>query len=126
MNATNYLPTFTKNQFEELQNSPQKENQQNAMLKISKGLVNDIRQNECLFCEKAFDSVDVVFVHMTSHNFRFSYLSRLIDQSGLLKYIAKQIEIRHFCIFWHRHFWSLRAVRNHMIDLYHCLYELNE
>jgi pre-60S factor REI1 len=82
--------------------------------------------NECLFCNKTFDTVELAFEHMTHHGFRFCYPAQLFDPDGPMRYFSEKVAIGHCCINCGKQFKSINAVRDHMVGTSHCFYEFDD
>lgn len=84
------------------------------------------KENECLFCGKLFDNAELALEHMSSHSFRIPYPDKIKDKQKLMNYLAEKVGIGNCCVYCHRFFRSLNAVRDHMIGKCHCAITFDE
>ena len=79
------------------------------------------RYNESLFDGHSSASFAANVGYMRStHNFYVPEEAALIDAKGLFSYLQEKIYRRHTCIYCHRRFRTLEAVRTHMEAKSHC------
>ncbi|XP_058453496.1 cytoplasmic 60S subunit biogenesis factor ZNF622 [Malaya genurostris] len=85
---------------------------------------NPIENNDCLFCLHHSEDIIKNIKHMSvSHSFFIPDAEYCIDVEGLLSYLAEKICKDFICIWCNekgRTFYSLDAVRNHMVEKGHC------
>lgn len=85
---------------------------------------NPIENNDCLFCKNHSDDLIQNIKHMSvSHSFFIPDAEYCIDIEGLLNYLAEKICKDFICIWCNekgKTFYSLDAVRNHMVEKGHC------
>ncbi|KAG8988259.1 hypothetical protein FRB90_002860 [Tulasnella sp. 427] len=78
----------------------------------------------CLFCASNLESVEVNVDHMhREHGFFIPDKEYLVDLPGLLTYIGDKIAVENICIWCNgrgKAFYTLDAVRKHMLDKSHC------
>lgn len=90
-----------------------------AELKVQTG--RRLGSLECGFCGVTSATADDNASHMgTEHGFFIPELEYLVNLEGLLAYLGDKIGVGHCCVWCHRVFESLGAVRQHMADLSHC------
>merc|ERR1712235_160442 len=84
----------------------------------------EIPLNECFFSGHISDSIEANLKHMeTKFGFFIPCIENLADRDGLLRYIARKIGVGNVCIWCNemgKAFYSLAAVRQHMIEQGHC------
>jgi len=84
----------------------------------------EIPLNECFFSGHISESIEANLRHMeTKYGFFIPCIENLADRDGLLKYIARKIGVGNVCIWCNemgKAFYSLAAVRQHMIEQGHC------
>jgi len=79
-----------------------------------------IEENECLFCNFKGQSFEEKMKHMIDeHTFYVPDIEYVSDLKGLMKYLADKISIGNTCIYCHKMFHSLEAIRKHMFDKGH-------
>lgn len=85
---------------------------------------NPIENNDCLFCQNHSEDLVQNVKHMSvKHSFFIPDAEFCIDVEGLLGYLAEKICRDFICIWCNekgRTFYSLDAVRNHMVEKGHC------
>lgn len=85
---------------------------------------NPIENNDCLFCLNHSEDLVQNVKHMSvKHSFFIPDAEFCIDVEGLLGYLAEKICRDYICIWCNekgRTFYSLDAVRNHMVEKGHC------
>ncbi|XP_058823881.1 cytoplasmic 60S subunit biogenesis factor ZNF622 [Topomyia yanbarensis] len=85
---------------------------------------NPIENNDCLFCLNHSEDIIKNIKHMSvKHSFFIPDAEYCIDVEGLLTYLAEKICRDFICIWCNekgRTFYSLDAVRNHMVEKGHC------
>uniref|UniRef100_A0A8D8J2M7 Zinc finger protein 622 n=3 Tax=Culex pipiens TaxID=7175 RepID=A0A8D8J2M7_CULPI len=85
---------------------------------------NPIENNDCLFCLNHCEDLIQNVKHMSvKHSFFIPDAEFCIDVEGLLGYLAEKICRDFICIWCNekgRTFYSLDAVRNHMVEKGHC------
>ncbi|XP_055550226.1 cytoplasmic 60S subunit biogenesis factor ZNF622 [Wyeomyia smithii] len=85
---------------------------------------NPIENNDCLFCQHHSEDLIKCIKHMSiAHSFFIPDAEYCIDVEGLLTYLAEKICRDFICIWCNekgRTFYSLDAVRNHMVEKGHC------
>jgi len=83
----------------------------------------EIPLNECFFTGKVFNTVDENVKHMESLGFFIPDKEHLVDRDGLLRYVARKIGVGNVCLVCNENgkaFYSLAAVRQHMLSQGHC------
>uniref|UniRef100_A0A182Q4F8 C2H2-type domain-containing protein n=1 Tax=Anopheles farauti TaxID=69004 RepID=A0A182Q4F8_9DIPT len=85
---------------------------------------NPIERNDCIFCPHHSEDLLENIKHMSVvHSFFIPDAEFCIDVEGLLAYLAEKV-CRDFICLWcnerGRTFYSMEAVRNHMIEKVHC------
>ncbi|KXJ70241.1 hypothetical protein RP20_CCG024391 [Aedes albopictus] len=85
---------------------------------------NPIENNDCLFCPNHSEDLIQNIKHMSvKHSFFIPDAEYCVDVEGLLGYLAEKICREFICIWCNekgRTFYSLDAVRNHMVEKGHC------
>ncbi|XP_055614150.1 cytoplasmic 60S subunit biogenesis factor ZNF622 [Uranotaenia lowii] len=85
---------------------------------------NPIEKNDCLFCQNHSEDLIKNIKHMSvAHSFFIPDAEFCIDVEGLLNYLAEKVCRDYICIWCNekgRTFYSLDAVRNHMVEKGHC------
>lgn len=85
---------------------------------------NPIENNDCLFCAQHSEDLVANVKHMSvKHSFFIPDAEYCIDVEGLLGYLAEKICRDFICIWCNekgRTFYSLDAVKNHMVEKGHC------
>ncbi|XP_055639213.1 cytoplasmic 60S subunit biogenesis factor ZNF622 [Toxorhynchites rutilus septentrionalis] len=85
---------------------------------------NPIENNDCLFCMHHSEDLVGNIKHMSvSHSFFIPDAEYCVDLESLLSYLAEKICREFICIWCNekgRTFYSLDAVRNHMVEKGHC------
>lgn len=85
---------------------------------------NPIENNDCLFCPNHSEDLISNIKHMSvKHSFFIPDAEYCVDVEGLLGYLAEKICRDFICIWCNekgRTFYSLDAVRNHMVEKGHC------
>ncbi|XP_046382892.1 zinc finger protein 622 [Ischnura elegans] len=80
--------------------------------------------NDCLFCNHHSCNVEKNLKHMTLvHSFFVPDVEYVVDMDGLLTYLGEKVGEGFMCLWCNtrgRTFYSLEAVRKHMIDKGHC------
>jgi pre-60S factor REI1 len=108
------------------QSESETEQKQGIESEIIQEVCRDIHLTECFFCGSIFKSKELCFQHMHSHNFRIAYPTKVHSIGSLLEYLSEKIGVGHCCIHCSKQFVSIKAVRNHMIDLHHCMYKFDD
>uniref|UniRef100_A0A1A9X4N0 C2H2-type domain-containing protein n=1 Tax=Glossina brevipalpis TaxID=37001 RepID=A0A1A9X4N0_9MUSC len=85
---------------------------------------NPLSVRDCIFCvHQAEDIMDNLKHMSTTHSFFIPDAEYCIDLDGLLHYLGEKVAIYHVCLWCNdrgKTFYSLDAVRKHMIDKGHC------
>lgn len=85
---------------------------------------NPIADNKCIFCDHQSDDLIENLKHMSiAHSFFIPDTEYCIDLEGLLFYLAEKVTKDFICLWCNdrgKTFYSLDAVRKHMIDKGHC------
>jgi pre-60S factor REI1 len=125
INQSKKIPILSQSGFDSLK-AETKEEPKDPEIKTSVEICRDIPESECLFCGKIFDSFDICFEHMSIHNFRIAFPDNLKNKDGLFTFLREKIGIGHCCLLCSKQFSSIKAVRNHMIDLHHGQYDAKD
>lgn len=82
---------------------------------------NAIQINDCLFCEKKFNSIEDKCEHMAkAHSFYIPDMDHVCDLEGLIKYLGVKVGIYHVCLWCStKCYRDLQAVQKHMNDKGH-------
>ena len=79
-------------------------------------------QNECIFCSKVHESLEVDVQHMyKAHGMFIPEQAYLVDLAGLVAYLGAKVAVGHTCLFCNRQFKTLLLVRRHMHNKGHCM-----
>lgn len=85
---------------------------------------NPIANNDCIFCPHHSDDLVENVKHMSvAHSFFVPDIEYIVDLEGLLMYLGEKVTRDFICLWCNdrgRTFYSLDAVRKHMIDKGHC------
>ncbi|KAM7348522.1 cytoplasmic 60S subunit biogenesis factor ZNF622 [Cochliomyia hominivorax] len=85
---------------------------------------NSLTEKDCLFCEhKAEDIMDNLKHMSETHSFFIPDLEYCTDLEGLLNYLGEKVTVYFICLWCNdrgKTFYSLDAVRKHMLDKGHC------
>ncbi|XP_005177355.1 cytoplasmic 60S subunit biogenesis factor ZNF622 [Musca domestica] len=83
-----------------------------------------LKENDCIFCEhKAEDLVDNLKHMSVAHSFFIPDTEYCTDVEGLIHYLGEKVAVFFICLWCNdrgKTFYSLDAVRKHMIDKGHC------
>ncbi|ANZ74298.1 BA75_01524T0 [Komagataella pastoris] len=81
----------------------------------------EIKPEECLFCGKVFPDQKEAISHMFhSHGLYIPERDYLVDEAGLIYYLAEKIGFGNVCLCCNFQGRSLESVRNHMLAKRHC------
>lgn len=85
---------------------------------------NPIENNDCIFCPHHSEDLVENVKHMSvAHSFFVPDTEYIIDLEGLLVYLGEKVTRDFICLWCNdrgRTFYSLDAVRKHMVDKGHC------
>lgn len=83
-----------------------------------------LTEKDCLFCTNSSEDMVENLKHMSiAHSFFIPDTEYCIDLEGLLFYLAEKVAVHFICLWCNdrgKTFYSLDAVRKHMIDKGHC------
>ncbi|CAO3619095.1 unnamed protein product [Cunninghamella blakesleeana] len=83
-----------------------------------------LEEADCLFCSHSSATFEENIDHMTlNHSFFIPDIEFLVDIRGLVRYLGEKITVGNVCIYCNtksRSYYSMDAVRKHMIDKGHC------
>jgi len=85
---------------------------------------NPLTERDCLFCTHASEDLVENLKHMSvAHSFFIPDTEYCTDLEGLLYYLGEKVANYFICLFCNdrgKTFYSLDAVRKHMVDKGHC------
>ncbi|CAO3628011.1 unnamed protein product [Cunninghamella echinulata] len=83
-----------------------------------------LNEVDCLFCSHSSTTFEENLDHMTlTHSFFIPDIEFLVDLRGLIHYLGEKITVGNVCLYCNsksRSFYSMDAVRKHMVDKGHC------
>jgi len=89
----------------------------------------EIPVNECLFSGHISKNIDANILYMErNYSFFIPMKEYLVDKYGLMRYLGRKVGVGNICITCNetgRAFYSLQAVRDHMIKMGHVRLEMN-
>lgn len=84
-------------------------------------------ETDCLFCAHKSKDFEANMLHMSqSHSFFIPDTEYLVDARGLIEYLGHKISVSNMCLHCNgigKAFYSLDAVRKHMLEKGHCKME---
>jgi len=93
------------------------------------GEQRDIPTNECIFCGQVFNSTESCLKHMIEiHGFRIPDESFLVSRDDFMAYISSKVGKGNICLVCNQKgktFYSLDAVRKHMLSKGHCRVDMS-
>merc|ERR1711962_867216 len=93
------------------------------------GEQRDIPTNECIFCGQIFNSTESALRHMMEvHDFRIPDAKYLISIDDFMSYISSKVGKGNICLVCNQKgkaFYSLDAVRKHMLSKGHCRVDMS-
>lgn len=85
---------------------------------------NPLKQSDCLFCSHAAEDLVDNLKHMSeTHSFFIPDVEYCTDIEGLIHYLGEKVAVYFICLWCNdrgKTFYSLDAVRKHMLDKGHC------
>jgi len=118
-NLSDSNPSISKDGFEE--KAPEAPKTEDELIEQKIANAPKLTPLHSLFDNHVFKTVEANVEYMTKEfGFYLPAVSHLADLEGLLGYLGQKIAIGNTCIYCDKGFYSLEAVRSHMVDTTHC------